>query len=56
MKLIAYLGILLTLILSVWYTVRTYNEGDTKWIYLIMSFAISIMLALNLFKTGRRKD
>jgi len=56
LRFLAYTGILITLILSIWYTLRTYQEGNPKWIYLIMTFAISILLSLNLFKSGRRKD
>jgi len=56
LRFLAYTGILITLILSIWYTLHTYKEGNPKWIYLIMTFAIAILLTTNLFQTGRRKD
>lgn len=50
------MGIILTLFLSIWYTIKTYNEGNPRWIYLIMAFGIAILLSQNLAKPGRRKD
>ncbi|MEM6642080.1 MAG: hypothetical protein AAF616_03790 [Bacteroidota bacterium] len=56
LRFLAYLGIIVTLVLSIWYTLRTYNEGNPKWIYLVMSFSIAILLSYNLFRPGRRKE
>ena len=56
LRFLAYVGIVLTLVLSVWYTIRTYKEGDTQWMYLIMAFGIAILLSQNLNRPRRRKD
>lgn len=51
---LAYAGIVLALVLSIWYTGKTYEEGNPKWIYLIMVFGIAIMLTTGLFGKRRR--
>ena len=56
MRFIAFMGIILAMILSIWYTIKTYNEGDTQWMYLIMAFGIAILLTQNIFGGGKRKD
>lgn len=56
LRFLALTGIILTLILSIWYTIRSYNEGNTRWIYLIMAFGIAILLTTNLIKPGKQKD
>jgi hypothetical protein len=53
---LSYVGVLLTLFLSIWYFMKTFNEGSPKWIFMIMAFGIAILLSLNLFKGGKRKD
>lgn len=56
MRFIAFMGIILAMILSIWYTIKTYNEGETQWMYLIMAFGIAILLTQNIFGGGKRKD
>ncbi len=56
LRFLAYAGIVLTLILSIWYTLRTFRDGNPKWIYLIMAFSIAILLSYNLIRPGRQKD
>ncbi|WP_420577053.1 hypothetical protein [Ekhidna sp.] len=56
MRMLAFAGILLALFLSVWYLVKTYNEGNPRWIYLILTFGIAVLLSQNLRSGGRRKD
>ncbi len=56
MRFLAFSGVMLTLILSIWYTIKTYKDGDTKWIYLIMAFGIAILLTTNLIGPGKQKD
>ncbi|WP_425390142.1 hypothetical protein [Ekhidna sp.] len=56
MRILAFAGILLVLFLSIWYLMKTYKEGDPQWIYLILAFGIAILLSLNLWTGGRRKD
>ncbi|WP_420316718.1 hypothetical protein [Ekhidna sp.] len=56
LRVLAFVGILLALFLSIWYLMKTYEEGEPKWIYLILSFGIAILLAQSLRSGGRRKD
>ena len=56
MRFLAFAGILITFFLSVWYTLKTYKEGDTQFIYLFMSFGIAILLFNSVVKPGKRKD
>lgn len=56
LRFLAFGGIVLTLILSIWYTIRSYNEGNPRWIYLIMAFGIAILLTTNLIRPGKQKD
>jgi len=56
LRFFAFAGIVLTLILSIWYTIKSYHEGNPKWIYLIMTFGVAILLTTNLIKPGRQKD
>jgi len=41
---IATVGVLISLVLSVWYLIKTYQAGNPKWYFLIMSCGIAIML------------
>ena len=56
MRFLAFAGILITFFLSIWYTLKTYNEGDTQFIYLFMSFGIAILLFNSVVRPGKRKD
>jgi len=56
LRAIAYVGVLVTLVLSVMYFMRTLSEGNPRWIFMIMAFGIAILLSLNLFMIGKRKD
>ncbi|WP_089356547.1 hypothetical protein [Ekhidna lutea] len=53
---LAFAGIILALFLSVWYLMKTYKEGNPRWIFLIMAFGIAVLLSQNLRGGGRRKD
>ncbi|GAB4250596.1 MAG: hypothetical protein Tsb0034_29790 [Ekhidna sp.] len=55
LRFLAFGGIIIAMILSIWYTIKTYNEGNPRWIYLIMAFGIAILLSHNI-RVGRRKD
>jgi len=56
LRIIAFAGILLALFLSIWYLMKTYNEGNPQWMYLILTFGIALLLVQNLNLGGRRKD
>ena len=56
MRAIAFAGIFLVLILSIWYLMKTYREGNPQWIYLIFAFGIAILLVQSIRFGGRRKD
>lgn len=56
LRFLAYVGIILTFVLSIWYTIRTYNEGNVQWIYLVLAFGIAILLSQNLIRPGKQKD
>lgn len=47
-------GILLTLFLSVWYLMKTYREGNPRWIFLILAVGIAVLLSQNLGRARRR--
>ncbi len=52
---LSYVGIVLVLILSVWYLLRTYQEGNPRWYFLIMAMGIAIMLSYGLISTKKQK-
>jgi len=56
LRFLAFGGIILSLLLSIWYTIKSRDEGNPKWIYLMMFFGICILLVSNLIDSGRRKD
>lgn len=56
LRFFGFMGVILAMVLSIWYTIKTYNEGNTRWIYLIMAFGIAILLTQNLFRPGKQKD
>ncbi len=47
----SYVGITVVMFFSVWYTLKTYREGEPKWNFMILGFGIAILLGLNLIKT-----
>lgn len=49
----AYMGIIVVLFFSIWYTIKTYNEGETKFNFMILAFGIAILLGINLIKQRR---
>ncbi len=53
---LAFAGVVLAMILSVWYLLKTYEEGNPRWIFLIMALGIAVLLSQNLRPRGRRKD
>ncbi|MCP4460145.1 MAG: hypothetical protein GY816_19290 [Cytophagales bacterium] len=42
---ISTVGVIISLVLSVWYLIKTYQAGNPKWYFLIMACGIAIMLA-----------
>ncbi|MDE0472442.1 MAG: hypothetical protein OXH57_10915 [Ekhidna sp.] len=56
LRFLAFTGIIFTLVLSIWYTIKTYYEGNLRLIYLIMAFGIAILLTTNLIRPDRQKD
>ncbi|MEQ9468681.1 MAG: hypothetical protein RLN88_14830 [Ekhidna sp.] len=55
-RLLAFAGIILTLFLSMWYLMKTYEEGNPRWIFLIMALGMAVLLSQSLMGGGRRKD
>ncbi|WP_462252808.1 hypothetical protein [Ekhidna sp.] len=53
---LAFAGIVLAMALSIWYVVKTYQDGNPRWIFLIMAFGIAALLSQYLKPKGRRKD
>ncbi|WP_436514999.1 hypothetical protein [Ekhidna sp. To15] len=53
---LAFAGVVLAMVLSVWYLLKTYEEGNPRWIFLIMALGIAVLLSQNLRPGGRRKD
>ncbi|MEO9996953.1 MAG: hypothetical protein ABJI10_05030 [Ekhidna sp.] len=53
---LAFAGIVLAMVLSMWYLLKTYEEGNPRWIFLIMAFGIAALLSQYLRPKGRRKD
>lgn len=53
LRLLGFAGILLTLFLSVWYLMKTYNEGNPRWIFLVMAMGVVVILSQNLIKSKR---
>ncbi|MEO9872548.1 hypothetical protein [Ekhidna sp.] len=56
LRVLAFAGVILALFLSVWYLMKTYEEGNPRWIYLIMALGIAVLLSQNLRSGARRKD
>lgn len=54
LRFIAYAGIILSLFLSVWYLMKTYNEGNPRWIYLVMAAGVAVLLS-QMLGGGRRR-
>lgn len=55
LRFIGTVGIILTLFLSVWYLMITYNEGNPQWIYLVLAFGVTILLTLMMGLGQRRR-
>ncbi|MEP0986380.1 hypothetical protein [Ekhidna sp.] len=53
---LAFAGIILAMVLSTWYVLKTYREGNPRWIFLVMALGIAVLLSQNLRRGGRRKD
>ncbi len=47
-------GILLAMFLSVWYLMKTYEEGNPRWIFLVIAVGIAVMLSQSLGRARRR--
>lgn len=52
---LSYVGIVLVLVLSIWYLLRTYQEGNPRWYFLIMAMGIAILLSYNLIGTKKNR-
>ena len=50
----SYASITAVMFFSVWYTMKTYHEGEPKWNFMILGFGIAILLGLNLIKKKKR--
>ncbi|MEQ9404128.1 MAG: hypothetical protein RIM99_11105 [Cyclobacteriaceae bacterium] len=55
LRFLAYAGIMLTLFLSVWYLMKTYSEGNPRWIYLVLAAGVAVLLSQSIGGTGRRR-
>ena len=48
LRFLASAGILMTLFLSVWYLMKTYKDGNPKWVFLIMAVGVVVLLSQSL--------
>ncbi len=48
LRFLASAGILMTLFLSVWYLMKTYKDGNPKWVFLIMAMGVVVLLSQSL--------
>jgi hypothetical protein len=55
LRVLSYVGIVLVLALSIWYLIRTYQEGNPRWYFLIMAMGIAILLSYNLIGTKKNQ-
>jgi len=54
---ISTVGVLVSLVLSIWYLIKTYQAGNPKWYFLIMACGIAIMLAYGFVaKRGNKRN
>ncbi|NQZ77800.1 MAG: hypothetical protein HRT61_17095 [Ekhidna sp.] len=56
LRAIAFIGIVIAMVLSTWYLIKTYQEGNPRWIFMVMAFGIASLLSQYLRVGGRRKD
>jgi hypothetical protein len=54
LRFFAFAGILLTMFLSVWYLMKTYREGNPRWIFLILAVGVAVLLSQNIGRTRGR--
>lgn len=54
LKFFSYITITAVMFFSVWYTMKTYRDGDPRWNFMILGFGIAILLGLNLIKSKKR--
>lgn len=48
MKSLSYLGVVLVMIMSLFYAYKTWQNGEPRWNFLILGCGIAILLAVNL--------
>jgi len=53
LKAISLVGVVVAMILSAYYVVKTYQEGNPRWYFLVMTMGIALLLTFNLF--GKKK-
>ncbi|MEP0368663.1 MAG: hypothetical protein ABJN36_12255 [Cyclobacteriaceae bacterium] len=53
LRALSYVGITIVMFFSIWYTLKTYREGDPKWNFMILGFGIAILLGMNLIKSRK---
>jgi len=54
LRFLGFAGILLTLFLSVWYLMKTYREGNPRWVFLVLAMGVVVLLSQNLIRPRRR--
>ncbi|WP_258105398.1 hypothetical protein [Marinoscillum sp. MHG1-6] len=50
LKKLSYVGLTIVMIVSLWYSYKSYSEGDPKYNFVILGFGIAILLGINLLK------
>ena len=54
LRLLSMLGITIVMIMSGLYAYRTWQRGETRWYFLILSIGIAMLLVFNLMGKRRR--
>ncbi|XOV91930.1 MAG: hypothetical protein ACFHWX_17195 [Bacteroidota bacterium] len=49
-------GIVVVMILSALYGYRTYQQGETRWYFFILAFAIAILLVFNMIGSRQKRE
>ena len=55
LRAISFIGILVALVMCIWYLLKTYQDGDTKWYFLIMAMGILMLLSYQTMSGGKKK-
>lgn len=55
LRAISFAGTIIALVLCVYYVLRTYQQGETRWYFLVMAMGILMMLSYQVMGNRKRK-